>query len=67
MGEHATVKVGGYEVPLIGVPVDATQQECSRCGKSVYILLAKLDYHGQPICLWCEHLEIMASMDAHSE
>lgn len=28
---HAKVSVGGYEVPLIGIPEDATTQECDRC------------------------------------
>ncbi len=29
---HATVHVGDYEIPLIGVPRDAVEQKCDRCG-----------------------------------
>ena len=30
--KHATVAVGGYEIPLIGVPQDAVLEECQCCG-----------------------------------
>lgn len=30
--KHATVKTGGYEVPLIGIPKEATTDVCDACG-----------------------------------
>jgi len=29
--KHAMVKVGEYEVPLIGIPKDATLEQCQGC------------------------------------
>lgn len=28
---HATVEVSGFKIPLIGVPSEATLEECDRC------------------------------------
>ena len=30
-GGHATVRVSGYEVPMVGVPPSAMLQECCLC------------------------------------
>lgn len=32
MSDHATVTRDGYEVPLIGVPMRAVEDECQCCG-----------------------------------
>jgi hypothetical protein len=29
--QHATVKISGFEVPMIGIPRDATEQQCDLC------------------------------------
>lgn len=31
MNKHATIKLGGYDIPLIGIQPDATLQECAAC------------------------------------
>lgn len=51
--KHATVHIGEYTIPLIGVPVDATQQECSTCHKKVHLSRIILDQNGQPHCDKC--------------
>jgi hypothetical protein len=51
--KHATVKVGGYTIPLIGVPVASTQQQCVGCKQSFHLTQITLDENGQPWCLWC--------------
>lgn len=37
MSKHASVRIAGYEVPLIGVPVSATNDRCDGCGKDFHI------------------------------
>lgn len=31
MSKHASIRLGGFTIPLIGVPQDATLQECDCC------------------------------------
>lgn len=50
----ATVKIGEYEIPLIGIPDSATQQKCSICGKSFHISEIKIEMNGEPKCSQCE-------------
>ena len=49
----ATVPVGEYTVPLIGVPPEATQEKCSRCGSLCHLKDIVLDDKGQPCCQTC--------------
>lgn len=51
--EWATVPVGEYVVPLIGVPKEATQEKCSRCGAPLHLAETVLDEKGQPCCRSC--------------
>ena len=51
--EHATVRVGEYVVPLIGVPKEATQEKCSHCGSMCHLADMALDAKGQPCCQTC--------------
>lgn len=53
MNKHATVKLGEYTVPLIGIPHDATQQKCKRCRKSFHLSEIILDEKGAPLCRQC--------------
>lgn len=49
---HATVRVGGYTLPLIGVPARATDERCDRCRKLFYIL--EVHFTGrQFLCAGC--------------
>lgn len=51
--KHASVKLGEYTVPLIGIPVNATQQKCSGCGKEFHLSDITLDKNGNPFCPKC--------------
>jgi hypothetical protein len=53
MSKHATVPVGEYTVPLIGIPPSATQEKCSRCGSVCHLSEIVLDEKGQPCCQTC--------------
>lgn len=37
MSAHATVKIEGADIPLIGVPESATMERCDSCMKLVHI------------------------------
>lgn len=51
--KHATVKIGDYTVPLIGIAQDATQQDCAKCKKLFHLSEIKLSERGEPLCLKC--------------
>jgi hypothetical protein len=51
--EHATVRVGEYVVPLIGVPKEATQEKCAHCGSQSHLPDMALDAKWQPCCQTC--------------
>lgn len=49
---HATVLKDGYEVPLIGIPPDATDDICESCKRKFH--LSKLIWTGkQLLCSEC--------------
>lgn len=49
---HAIVTRDGFEVPLIGIPKDATEEKCEKCGASVH--LSKSVFSGsQMLCPEC--------------
>lgn len=50
---HATVKIGDYTIPLIGVDSSATQQKCCKCGQSFHLSDIVLDMLGNPVCHEC--------------
>jgi predicted SprT family Zn-dependent metalloprotease len=51
---HATVKIGDYTIPLVGVPVSATEMECELCHNVVHITKVHLNEEGnQFLCLRC--------------
>ncbi len=50
---HAEVKVGGYTVPLIGIPKDAMLQECDLCHKDFPMREIELSEIGQALCEKC--------------
>lgn len=51
--EYATVRLGEYTVPLIGIPKEATQEKCSRCGSPLHLADTVLDAKGHPCCKSC--------------
>ena len=50
---HATVKIGEFTVPLIGIKEDATQQECVKCKRSFHLSDITLNDQGEPHCKEC--------------
>ena len=58
---HATVITSGYTVPLIGIPADATQETCDRCGRSDHLSEVWLRFDGR---FWCWHCRIFVQLDA---
>lgn len=51
--KHATVRVGEYTIPLIGVPPSATTEKCSQCGESRHLSELTLNEKGHPVCATC--------------
>jgi hypothetical protein len=52
MAKHATVKIGEWTVPLIGLPQSASQDKCDGCGKVTEI--RDLSYDGTRfLCRGC--------------
>ena len=51
--KHATVKISGYEIPLIGINESATQQKCSVCGCCFHLSEITLDEKGRALCKEC--------------
>jgi hypothetical protein len=51
--EHAKVKSGEYEIPLIGVPKSATEEECSVCKQFFNLKEIKLDEQCTVYCKEC--------------
>ncbi len=52
--KHATVRLGEYTVPLIGIPPSATQAECERCHAIFHLADVKLHTEsGEFLCDKC--------------
>jgi formylmethanofuran dehydrogenase subunit E len=52
MAKHATVRVGGFEIPLIGLPKSSTLEECDLCHDEFH--LTEIEYNGkQFLCERC--------------
>jgi hypothetical protein len=45
--EHATIKIDKFTIPLIGIPKDATLDECDLCHDFFSIQDLKLDKTGK--------------------
>jgi formylmethanofuran dehydrogenase subunit E len=50
--KYATVKIGDYTIPLIGVLKDATLEKCDSCGVSVHITEIKM-LDAKMLCAAC--------------
>lgn len=52
--KHAEVTVGEYQIPLIGIPVEATEYECDLCHDIFPVLNIHLNEEGnQFLCDTC--------------
>lgn len=53
---HAIISVGGYEIPLIGIPTEAALEECDCCGQ--VFPFQQLEIIGkQLLCVRCKEGE----------
>ena len=56
---HAVVRVGEYQIPLIGIPPSATEYECDLCHDVFPIEEIELNKEGnQFLCKKCNHKNI---------
>jgi hypothetical protein len=60
--KHASVKLDGKEIPLIGIDFDATQERCVRCEKYWHLQDILLDENTNPVCLSCTIKAAVAKM-----
>jgi len=51
--KYAMVPRDGFNVPLIGIPFDASICECEKCKKVLEISKLTLDNNGRPTCKDC--------------
>ncbi len=52
--DHAKVKIGEFEIPLIGIPPSATEYECDLCHDIYPVDMLKLNVEGnQFLCKKC--------------
>ena len=47
------VKFGEWEVPLIGIPKESTQEQCEGCKQYFHLSEIALDADGKPRCAKC--------------
>lgn len=53
---HATVRLGDYQVPLIGIEKSATEEKCDGCRRTFHLSEIKLD-QGRFLCWSCRMKE----------
>jgi hypothetical protein len=53
--EHATIKLGEYTIPLIGLPVSCVRETCDRCKKEFHIQEVEFIEYGI-LCFDCKLL-----------
>ncbi len=62
---HASVKFSnGTFIPLIGVPEDATEQQCATCKRRYHLSYIYLDEAGEAHCKYCLPLAELAAGDS---
>jgi len=54
---HASVKLDGMEIPLIGIPMAATQEKCDCCRKEFHLQSVALQFCGFFFCPECQMLD----------
>lgn len=55
--KHATVKLGDYTVPLIGIDENATKEQCDECKKVKHLSTIRITDQGRFQCLICQAKE----------
>lgn len=59
--KHATVNLGGMEIPLIGIPPEATLDECDLCHEWWPLHALEISETGQILCRKCRDNETKGS------
>ena len=63
---HATIKLGDYTIPLIGVDRTAAQEKCDRCGNTFSIQEVEIIV-GQVLCSDCIVKRVRTQLEACKE
>jgi hypothetical protein len=54
--KHAIIKLGEYNIPLIGIPASATEYECDLCHEIFSMEEVEMDKNGiQFLCKKCRY------------
>jgi hypothetical protein len=53
---HATVRIAGYNLPLIGIGQEATEEQCDGCKQTFHLSEIKIDA-GRFMCWSCRMKE----------
>lgn len=56
---HATVRIAGYNLPLIGIDQSATEEKCDGCKRDKHLSEVKLDEQGRFMCWSCRMKEML--------
>lgn len=66
--DSATVKVGGYTIPLLGIPTSATEERCDYCDFKGHLTELHLTPFGHIACADCLGviLQVTANLDDNS-
>lgn len=51
--EHCKVKIGDYDIPLIGIPREYGLITCERCKKEFRLQEIKITYNSKCYCFEC--------------
>lgn len=54
---HATVRIAGYDLPLIGIASSATEEKCDGCKRTYHLSEVRLDDRGRFMCWSCRMKE----------
>lgn len=54
---HATVRIAGYNLPLIGIRQDATEEQCDGCKRTYHLNEIRVDMGGRFMCWSCRMKE----------
>jgi hypothetical protein len=64
--KHATVKIGEYTIPLIGIDPSATLERCDQCRKSKHLSAMKITMDGKRIlCVSCRYKNLLKGLRLH--
>ena len=56
---HATVRIAGYNLPLIGIDQSATEEKCDGCKRVFHLSEVMLDEQARFMCWSCRMREMI--------